>query len=109
MMELRADAALVLDARRPRNDDRVACAAEMRSDLLSPLERGVHCPGLAHGEMVIGIRAADFVDVFNYVRGILRHAVQTRHLVEHTIEGAFHRGAVVADFPDDKGIVELSG
>src|SRR5262245_43352624 len=38
VVELGADPPPVLDARRPRDDDRVACTTEMRRNLLAPLE-----------------------------------------------------------------------
>src|SRR5689334_8539647 len=42
VVELVADAALVLDASGPRDDHWIARAAEVRSDLLAPLEGGIH-------------------------------------------------------------------
>jgi len=42
MVELGADASLVLDPRRPRNDEALRGTAEMGSDLLGPLERSIH-------------------------------------------------------------------
>ena len=80
----------------------------MRSDLLAPLEWGVHRPRPADRKVVVGAGSADFVDMFNHVTGVFRHTIQTRHLVEYAIESAFHGGAVVSNFPDDESIVELS-
>src|SRR5713226_7425326 len=45
MVELRADAALVSDARGPGDDHAVASTAEVRGNLLGPLERRVHRMG----------------------------------------------------------------
>src|SRR5262249_62376311 len=44
VVELGADAALVLDPVGPGDDERIARAAEVRGDLLAPLERRVHGP-----------------------------------------------------------------
>ena len=76
VVELGADAALVLDPARPGDDERVAGAAEMRGDLLAPLERGVHRPGPADREVVVGFRAADLVDMLEDVGGVLRLTVE---------------------------------
>src|SRR5262245_62351736 len=44
VVELVADAAFVLDACRPRDDHWIARAAEVRSDLLAPVEGGIRGP-----------------------------------------------------------------
>src|SRR6516225_4414401 len=51
--ELFPESALILDPRRPRDDHRVPCAAEMASDLLGPLKRGVHCVRPGSWKMVV--------------------------------------------------------
>ena len=58
-MELGADAALVLDPRRPGNHQPVACTAEVGGDLLSPLEGCAHRVRPSDGIMVVGHRPAE--------------------------------------------------
>ena len=58
--------------------------------------------------MVVGLRPADLVEVLQNVGGVFRLAVQRRHLVEDAVERAFHRGAVVADLPEDQRVVALA-
>ena len=60
VVELGPDAALVLDARRPGDDERIARAAEMRGDLLAPLERRVHRPRPADREVIVGTSGRRF-------------------------------------------------
>src|SRR3982074_3315908 len=52
MVELRADATLILDARGPGDDHAVAGTAEVRGNLLGPLERGVHRVRPTDGVMI---------------------------------------------------------
>ena len=107
-MELGPERPLVLDPRRPGDDERIARAAEMRGDLLAPLERRVHRPRPADREMIVGLRSADLVDVLQDVGRVLRLAVERHHFVEDAVQRPFHRGAVVADLPQDERIVVLA-
>ena len=62
MSELAAHSALLLDAVRPANHHRVADAAEMRSNLLSPFKRCVACPRPRCGVMRIHFGTAPFIE-----------------------------------------------
>src|SRR5215471_3737994 len=107
-MELRANSAGVLDAVGPRDDERIARATEVRGDLLAPLERSVHGPGPADGNVVGGFGAAEFVDVLRQELGIFRNALKRRQFVETSVKSAFHGSAVIANLPKDERVVELA-
>ena len=112
--ELRAQDTGVGDALRPPDDHRIARAAEVRADLLAPLERGV--PGPRPRRAVVGVH--DLRSPLLHAPVSLgqlqlhlvrqRDAVLHRHLVEGTGDRALHAGAVVAPDPDDDGVVELA-
>ncbi len=108
VMELRADAALVLDPRRPRDDHAVARAAEVRRDLLGPLERRVHRVRPADRIVVEGHRPAELVHAAQHFREVLRDVVEERHLVQETVRAALGARAVVALDVDDERVVELA-
>ena len=61
----------------------------------------------AHREMVVRLRAAEFVDAFRQVLGRLQRlqAVEVAHLVEAAVDRALGRGAVVADDVIDQRVV----
>ena len=109
-----ADVAGVLDALRPGDDHRVAGAAEVRGDLLAPLERRVAGPrpggGVVRREGVgaPGVEAAVLLDQRELLLRRQRDAVLHRHLVERAGDRAFHAGAVVAEDVDDQRVVELA-
>ena len=63
VMELGPQLALGLDCLWPMDDQRVARAAEVRGDLLGPLERRVRRPGPADRHVRLGGRAADLVEL----------------------------------------------
>ena len=108
VLELAADLALGLDARRPADDQRVARAAEVGGHLLGPHERRVagHRPARRHVRE--GLGAAPLVDVLEHVGHGLGDAVEVGHLVEHAEHAALGAGAVVADLVDDQRVVELA-
>ena len=108
MMELAADLAFGLDAVRPMDDRAVPRAAPVRRDLLGPLVGRVHRVSPAHRVVVVGVRAAELVDLRLQELGRLEraHAVQRGHLVEAAVGRAFGRGAVVADDQIDQRVVE---
>ena len=65
VVELVADAVLVLDHLRPRDRHALACSAEVRRDLLGPGERRVERPSPCHGHVRIGlVRAPGVVEIF---------------------------------------------
>ncbi len=82
VQELTAQAALVLDARRPGDDHRIARAAEVAGDLLRPLEGCVHGVRPRRGKMVEVLRAAELVDRLDIVLPLLREAVEEHVLAE---------------------------
>ena len=112
--ELAAQAAPVLDPRRPGDDHRVAGAAEVRGDLLAPLERRVAGPGPGAGEVGLHDRAAPGVDAavgsisLSCCSARERNAVERGHLVERAGLRAFHARAVVAPDVEDQRVVELA-
>jgi hypothetical protein len=63
----------------------------------------------AHGEVVVRLGPAEFVHARLEVLGGLKglQAVEVAHLVEATVEGAFGRGAVVADNVEDERVVGI--
>ena len=60
--ELRAQVAAGLDPARPRDDHRVARAAQVAGHLLAPLERGVVGVGPRRREVRRGVEAAEVLD-----------------------------------------------
>src|SRR2546430_17409650 len=107
MVEWGANAAAVLDARRPGNHQRITRPAKVRGDLFAPLERRVHRPGPSNRKMDVCGRAADVIDVCEQKGGILLDAGQADELVEHSLEPAFDARAVVTKFPVHSSIVGL--
>ena len=109
-----ADRARVADAARPVHDHRVPRAAEMRGDLLAPVERGVAGPRppgrVMRGELLVapGLEAAVLEEEPHLLLGRQRDPVQRRHLVERARERALHARAVVAPDPDHDRVLELA-
>src|SRR6266576_394872 len=108
VMELCANATLVLDASWPGHHDRVACPTKMRCHLFAPLEGRVHRPGPANRKVVVSGWASYVVNVCKQEGRILLHATKANELVEHSFEPTFDGSAVVADFPDYECIVGLA-
>ncbi len=108
MVELAALLAPRLDAPRPVHDRAVARAAPVRGHLLGPLVGRVHGVGPAHGVVVVGLRAAQFVDpVHQELRGLERRGpVEIDHLVECAVQRALRGRAVVADDVVDQGVAQ---
>lgn len=85
MVELVADAALVLDHLRPRDRHALLDAAHVRGDLLGPHERRVEGPRPGHGHVRISlIGAPRVVEVLELVLDRDRHTVEHRHFVGRT-------------------------
>ena len=108
VMELRADLALRLDARRPVHDRAVPRAAPMRRHLLRPLVGRVHRVRPAHGVVVVRIGRAEVVDARDHELGRLEpdRSVQDDELVETAGWRPFCGGAVVADDVVDERVLE---
>ena len=98
---------LALDPLGPVNDQTVAGAAEVGGDLLGPLKGRVHRPGPADGNMRVGGRAADFVELGLESLQSQLDAVEAGDLADRSLEAAFGRGAVVADDVEDQRVVQL--
>ncbi len=114
MRVVAANRARVADPARPVHDHRVPRAAEMRGDLLAPVERGVAGPGppgrVMRSELVAapGLEAAVLEEEPHLLLGRERDPVQRRQLVEGAGERALHAGAVVTPDPDHDGVLELA-
>ena len=109
VVELVANAASVLDVARPRDRHALARAAEVRRDLLGPLERRVECPRPRHRHVRIGRRRAPGVIELELLGDReVEDAVVGRPLVGRAGQRAFGAGAVVAVDVDDQRVVELA-
>ena len=107
--ELLAQAALVLDARRPGHHHVLVDAAELRGVLLEPGERRVEGPRPAGRHVVVGLLGAPHVvELHLHVDGQLVDAVEERDLVRRADRPALGARAVVAVDVDDQRVVELA-
>ena len=99
---------------RPVHHQRVAGAAEVRADLLAPLERRVAGPRPGRRVVRVHDRAAPGVDAAVALGELELHLVGQRdavlhgQLVERAGDRALHAGAVVAPDPEDQRVVELA-
>ena len=106
--ELLAQAALVLDACRPRDDHVLVGAAEPGGVLLEPVEGRVEGPRPARRHVVVGeFGAPGLVELHLHVHR-RADAVEERDLAERAFRPAFGAGAVVAVLVDDQRVVELA-
>ena len=108
VVELRADAAHILDVAGPRHDHALPGAAEEGGHLLGPFERRVEGPGPRHRHVRRGhVRAQDIVELQlrfdRNIDGLNRGQVERR-----ADRGAFGAGAVVAADVDDERVIELA-
>ena len=98
----------------PVDDERVARAAEVRADLLSPLERRVARPRPGgrvvrrHHLVAPRLDAAVALGELQLHLVGQRDAVLHRQLVEGAGDRALHAGAVVAPDPEHERVVELA-
>ena len=99
---------------RPADDQRVAGAAEVRGDLLAPLERGVAGPRPRRGVVRVHhlgaprLQPAPLQGELHLLLVGEREPVDHRALVERAGRRALEAGAVVAPDPDHDGVVELA-
>ena len=112
--ELRTQPAGVVDAVGPVHDQRVARPAEVRADLLAPLERRVPRPRPRGAVVGVHDRRAPLVQPAVALGELELHlvgqrdAVLHRQLVERAGDRPFHAGAVVTPDPQDQRVVELA-
>ena len=112
--ELRPQPAAVLDAGWPADDQRVARAAQMRSDLLAPPERRVPGPRPGGGVMRVhhlgapGLQPAPLQRELHLLLIGQREPVDHRPLVERAGRGALQAGAVITPDPDHYRAIELA-
>ncbi len=112
--ELRSDATAVGHTGRPPHDERVPRAAEMRADLLAPLERRVARPCPRGAIVRIHDRRAPLIQSAEALGQLELHlvgewdAVLHRQLIERARDRALHACAVVAPDPEHEGVVELA-
>ena len=89
VMELTAQTAFLFDLRRPRDDNWVTSAAEMRGDLFGPLEGCVHRVRPRGGKVIVMLGATEFVDVRQHGLQRLEHSIEASDLVRIAIKAAF--------------------
>ena len=109
VMELRANAAHVLDVAGPRDGHALPGASEMRRHLLGPFERRIKRPRPCHRHVRVGLVRAP-VFVMQHLHGLRegQDAVVGGHLVKRPLQGAFGARAVVAADVDDERVVEFA-
>jgi hypothetical protein len=95
-----------LDPLWPVDDHRVSDAA-FPGVALEQLARRVERHRPAGGVMVVGLRRAELVDVFQVVVDVVHHSVEERVLVDRAARAPLARGAVIRD-PDDQRVVQLA-
>ena len=105
VVELGAQLAARSQVRRPRDREAVTGAAEVRCDLLHPLERRVERPRPGGIEVVLATRGAEVVDVFEEPLRILGKAVLEGRRAPHPVQRAFGGGPVVAGHVDKQRVV----
>ena len=109
MAELLAQAALILDACRPRNGHVLANTSEFRGVLLEPGKRCIKGPRPARRHVVVSLLGAPDVIPFHLIG--YRHlvdAVEPRDFVRRAHRATFGAGTVVAVDIDDERVVELA-
>ena len=114
VVELRARRLVRLDLLRPRNDERVARAAEMGGDELGVAEGRAAGPGPAGVIHVVGQRTAEGLEAAEFVErlDLLGDGVGNLILREQFADGTvltFGGGAVVAPDVEDDRVLALSG
>ena len=108
VVELRANAARILDVAGPGDDHTLPGAAEEGGHLLGPLERCVEGPGPRHRHVRGGHVGAQ--DVVELQLSFDRHvdALNRGEVERRADRGAFGAGAVVAADVDDQRVIELA-
>ena len=108
VVELIADAALVLNARWPGHGHAVAGAAEVRRHLLGPLVGSVKRPGPADRIVRVSLVCApDVVELHVHFHRRL-HTVQIGELAIDAIQCSLGARAIIATDVDDERVIELA-
>ena len=107
MAELMAQFAARRDARRPMKDQRIADPAAM-GVLLVAAQRRICRHRPTHGEVRMGIRAADGVDARQFFRHDLGTKIVGSHRVYHSQGTAFLARAIVREHQQNR-VLELPG
>src|SRR6188768_3434525 len=79
----------------------------MGRDLLGPLKWRVRRERPAGGDVRLGLRAADLVELREQAGQAELDAIEARDAVDRPLEAAFGRGTVVANDVDDQRVVGL--
>ena len=108
-MILLANAAGFFDAVGPINDEWIAGAAKVRSELFTPLKRRVAGPSPPSWILRARSVGADFVEALEHIGGRFTHTVAGGLDAKFTLHVALKARAVVTCDVDDNCIVELCG
>ena len=108
VVELVADAADVLDVAGPGHAHALRRAAEMRRDLLGPLERRVERPRPACRKVREGLVRSPELVPEELILDRHGNAIEEGELVRRPVEHALGARAVVAADVDDQRVVELA-
>ena len=108
MVELRADAADVVDVAGPGDGHALPGAAEVRRDLLGPFERRVEGPRPRHRHMRLGLVRTPDVVIFQLICDRNVNGFEGGLVERRADDGAFGARAIVAADEDDQRVVELA-
>jgi hypothetical protein len=108
MVELRAHATLVLDARGPGHHHAVAGASKVGCNLLGPLERRVHRMRPPDRVVIERRRATKLVHPAQDFAEFFRNCVEKSHFIEQPLRSAFGARTIIALNVDDQRIVEFA-
>src|SRR5262245_32264902 len=105
VMELGTDLARVFNSLQPGDDHAIARAAEVRGDLLCPLERRIASPSPAYRVVRRGAWQPEFVDPVQHLLEGRLEPIKRHDLVGGTLQRTLGARAVIADDVDDEGIL----
>ena len=108
VVKLRSTFALRSNALWPMNDHRVSRAAEVRGDLLGPLEGGVHRPSPAYRDVRFAGRPADFIEPVDGALQSELDSKQAGHFAERSLQPTFGTRPVVSNDVEHQGVVEFA-
>src|SRR5262245_36322236 len=108
VMELGTDLAGVFNALGPGDDHAIARAAEMRGDLLGPLERRIASPSPAYRIMRRSAWQPELVDAVQHLLEGRLEPIKRHDLVGGTRQRTLGARAVIADDVDDESVLQLA-